>query len=61
MIDLKEINEEIERLENYDHTTYQVCEKLATLYIVREYYDKADNIYSNKAIASPMMTIPTAP
>ncbi|MBO7535544.1 MAG: hypothetical protein J6T34_00100 [Bacilli bacterium] len=57
MIDIKEINEEIERLENCNCTTYQVCEKLATLYIVREYYSKADNVPITKStIASPMMT-----
>ena len=40
MLNIDEINEEIARLEKCDCTNYNVCEKLAILYIVREYYNK---------------------
>jgi len=36
MIDIKEIEKEIEMLENSECTTYPVCQKLAILYTVRE-------------------------
>lgn len=51
MIDIKEINEEISNLENCDCTTYDVCRKLAILYIVRDHF-------SNKTMntSSPMRT-----
>ena len=35
MISIEEINEEIEKLENCDYTTYPICEKLSILYNVR--------------------------
>lgn len=35
MISIDEINKEIEKLEQCNCTTYQVCEKLAILYTVR--------------------------
>ena len=38
MIDINEINEEIKRLESKDHTTYDICEKLAALYMVRDHF-----------------------
>lgn len=38
MLNLDEINEEIVKLEQCDCTTYQVCEKLAILYTVRDHY-----------------------
>lgn len=38
MLNIKEIHEEIAKLENCDCTTYPVCEKLAILYIVRDHY-----------------------
>ena len=37
MLNINEINKEIERLEHKDYLTYDICQKLATLYIVREY------------------------
>jgi hypothetical protein len=58
MLNMDEIHAEIEKLENCDCTTYHVCEKLAILYIVREYYSK-------KMVSAPAMrttmTTPTAP
>lgn len=38
MLNLDEINEEIAKLEECNCTSYQVCEKLAILYIVRDHY-----------------------
>ena len=38
MIDINEIHEEIKKLENCDYTTYDICKKLAILYIVRDHY-----------------------
>lgn len=35
MININEINEEIEKLESKDCTTYDVCKKLAILYTVK--------------------------
>ena len=42
MVDINEINEEIKRLENSDCTSYSLCQKLASLYIVREYLPKGE-------------------
>lgn len=39
MLDINEINKEIQILENCDHTTYPLCEKLAILYTVRDHYN----------------------
>lgn len=38
MLNIDEINKEIDKLENCSCTTYSICQKLANLYIVREYY-----------------------
>lgn len=38
MLNIEEINKEIAKLENKDYLTYDLCNKLATLYIVRKYY-----------------------
>ena len=40
MLDLQEINNTIEELED-SNTTFDVCNKLASLYIVREYMQKS--------------------
>lgn len=40
MLSLEEIQEEIEKLEN-GQTTYSNCERLATLYIVRDHYGQS--------------------
>ena len=58
MIDLKEIEEEIECLEESKCTTYDVCNKLAILYIVKEHFEKRHaGIGSStmKSTSSPMM------
>ena len=40
MLNMDEINAEIEKLENCDHTTYELCQKLAILYTVKDHYEK---------------------
>ena len=40
MIDIEAINNTIEHLEQSEETTTSVCNKLANLYIVREYFNK---------------------
>ena len=60
MIDLEEINEEINRLEKCDCTTYSVCEKLAILYTVRNNYSKPINPSNSTMKTMPSM-IPVTP
>ena len=38
MLNMEEINAEIAKLEKSDCTSYEVCRKLAILYIVRDHY-----------------------
>ena len=40
MINIDEINEEINKLEESECTTYPICQKLAILYIVRDHFNK---------------------
>lgn len=37
MVDMREVEEEIEKLENCGATTYSVCEKLSVLYSVKDH------------------------
>ena len=55
MLDMNEIHAEIDRLENCDCTTYDVCKKLAILYIVREHYNK------KASTTRSQMTAPVVP
>lgn len=59
MLNIEEINKEIEKLENCNYTTYDVCNKLATLYIVRQHYNgnHSNNTTQNVTKMSPMMPI----
>ena len=59
MIDIKEINEEIYKLENCDCTTYDICRKLAILYIVKDHFSKNNTITPMNKTATP--TMPTMP
>lgn len=43
---IEDVNSTIEKLENED-TTFENCEKLASLYIVRDYYLKRQNETGN--------------
>lgn len=45
MIDLREVNQEIKRLEN-GNTNYPNCEKLSQLYIVREHISRNERDYA---------------
>ena len=60
MVDIKEIEEEIEKLENCDCTTYSICEKLAILYTVHDHLKNKTNSSSNVEMRSsaPMMNGP---
>lgn len=42
MLDLKEIEKEIEKLEKCN-LTYNVCQKLANLYIIKDHWEKENN------------------
>ncbi len=56
MVDINEINEEIKKLENSDCTTYSLCQKLASLYIVREHLPKEEQkIMPAMEIPSPII------
>ena len=59
MLNMDEIHQEIEKLENCDYTTYDVCKKLAILYIVKDHYGgKADSMMpANKSVV-PSMPVP---
>ena len=56
MIDIKEVEKEIEKLENKD-TSYSICEKLAILYIVRDHL-KENHKESNHMISNDMKIDP---
>lgn len=62
MLDMSEIHEEIKKLEDCDCTNYDVCKKLAILYIVKNYYPQKETTMPAAKIAmspvssSPMMT-----
>lgn len=53
MIDIDEINEEIEKLEESECTTYPVCQKLAILYIVRDHFNKKITSSPATKVTSP--------
>lgn len=56
MLNLEEIYKEIAKLENSDCTTYEVCQKLAILYTVREHYPKK-TIATNSPPTTSAMTM----
>ena len=41
MLNIDEIHEEIKKLENCNCTSWDVCKKLAILYIIREHYNNS--------------------
>jgi hypothetical protein len=53
MLDIHEIDKEIKCLEECGCTTYDVCRKLAILYLVKDHY-KGGNGYENSE--SPSMS-----
>lgn len=40
MIDIKEIEKEIQSLEDLGYINYSICNKLAMLYTIKDHYDK---------------------
>ena len=55
MIDIKEIEEEIEKLENCNYTIYDVCKKLSILYIVHDHLKNKPMDMRSSAQPSMMM------
>lgn len=57
MLNMDEIHKEIKKLEECDCTTYDVCRKLAILYIVKDHYKGESNTKYNEvpSMSSPMM------
>lgn len=57
MLNIEEINEEIKKLEESDCTTHSICQKLASLYIVRDHLPKemSKDISKNISVPSPMI------
>ena len=56
---MHEIHEEIAKLEKCDCTTYDVCRKLAILYIVREHYGKNGGNETNTMATTMRMSSPS--
>lgn len=56
MLNMEEIEKEIHKLEECGDTTYGICDKLATLYIVRAHYkpEPASNYMSPSSSMSMM-------
>lgn len=56
MLNIEEINEEIKKLEESECTTYSICQKLASLYIVKDHLSKEmSKDISNISVPSPMI------
>ena len=58
MLDIEEIHEEIKKLENCNHTTYEICQKLAILYTVKNNY-KGNKMMNNDMNTSMSMSTPS--
>ena len=59
MLNIEEIHEEIKKLENCDHTTYEVCQKLAILYTVRNNYTENSKMVNNTVPSPISMSTPS--
>ena len=56
MLNIEEINDEINKLEECEYTTYGNCQKLAMLYIVRDHYEpKQETSINDAGVVAPMM------
>jgi hypothetical protein len=44
MLDIKEINKEIKKLEESDRTNMTICERLSILYTVRDHFKNKDMV-----------------
>lgn len=52
MLDINMINDEIKKLEECTCTNWNVCEKLATLYIIRDHYSSKTSIQKENTVTS---------
>ena len=46
MLDIKTIHEEIEKLENCEYTNWNVCNKLAILYTIKNNFNTSSSVVS---------------
>lgn len=60
MLNIIEIQDEIEKLENCECTTWDVCKKLAILYTVKEHF-KGGETRATSAIGAPAPSAMSAP
>lgn len=58
MLDMKVINQEIKKLESSDVTNYNICEKLAILYIIKDHYKAAGADVVHQPMSSPTVPSP---
>ena len=56
MLNMEEIHKEIKALEECDKTTYDVCKKLAILYIVRDHLKEPEMKYAGTESSPDMMS-----
>ena len=56
MLDIKEIDKEIKKLENSDRTNMTICERLSVLYTVRDHFKDKDKVSQPMAM-TPSMTV----
>ena len=57
MLNMDEIHKEIEKLENCDCTSQDVCKKLAILYIIKDHHKNSSSQKDNElniSMSSPM-------
>lgn len=58
MLNMDEIHKEIKKLENCDCTSWDVCKKLAILYIIKDHYNNDSPSQKdsglNMSMSSPM-------
>lgn len=57
MLNIDEIHEEIKKLENCNCTSWDVCKKLAILYIIREHYNNSPSQKDNGVSMTNPMSI----
>lgn len=56
MLNMDEINQEINKLENCEYTTYDICKKLSILYTVRNNFKRQQA--ATQSVASTTPAIP---
>ena len=55
MLSMEELNKEIKKLEDCECVTWNICEKLAILYIIRDHIQFTEEKYEDVKMTSPMM------